>query len=64
MGRMKTNESKVSVAQSQSVSLRTTIPSNIAEQLGLNAGDTLRWKTDKVEGNWIAVIVKRNGDTA
>ena len=59
MGRMKTNESKVSVAQSQSVSLRTTIPSNVAEQLGLNAGDVLGWKTDKVEGDWIAVIIKK-----
>ena len=59
MGRMKTNESKVSVAQSQSVSLRTTIPSNVAEQLGLNAGDTLGWKMDKIDDGWIAMISKK-----
>ena len=58
MGRMKTNESKVSVAQSKSVSLRTTIPSNVAEQLGLNAGDTLRWKMDKDEKSWYMEIRK------
>ena len=60
MGRMKTNESKVSVAQSQSVSLRTTIPSNVAEQLGLGAGDTLGWRTDKEGGNWFAIITRKS----
>lgn len=59
MGRMKTNESKVSIAQSKSVSLRTTIPSNVAEQLNLTAGDTLSWKMDKTDNVWIATIRKK-----
>ena len=58
MGRMKTNESKVAAAQSQSVSIRTTIPAHVAGILDLKPGDTLKWEVDKDGEQWIATIRK------
>ena len=64
MGRMKTNETKVAVAQSKSVSLRTTIPSHLAEQIGLSAGDTLKWESRMDGQDWILKIRKiKNSST-
>ena len=57
---MKTNESKVSIAQSKSVSLRTTIPSNVAVQIGINAGDVVVWEMDKEGEVWIAKIRRKD----
>ena len=59
MARMGTNESKVSIAKAESVSVRTTIPANIAQQMGLETHDILDWKLDKIKGKWIATIEKR-----
>ena len=61
MGRMKTNESRVAVAQSKSVSIRTTIPAHVAGMLDLKPGDTLKWEVDKDGKQWIATI--RKGET-
>ena len=58
MGRLSTNQSRVSKAKPDTISVRTTIPSNIAKKLGLVDGDTLEWDTDKKGSNWIAIAVK------
>ena len=58
MGRMKTNESRVAAAHSQSVSIRTTIPAHVAGMLGLESGDTIKWKVDKDGAGWTAMIRK------
>lgn len=58
MGRMKSNETRVAAAHSSTVSVRTTIPSHIAERLGLEAGDTLTWEIDKDGKSWFVRIRK------
>ena len=58
MGRLATNRSRVSKAKPDTISVRTTIPSNIAKKLGLADGDTLEWDMDKQGNNWIAIAVK------
>lgn len=58
MGRMKTNESRVAAAHSNGVSVRTTIPANVAVMLGLESGNTIKWKVDKDGAGWTAMIRK------
>jgi len=58
MSRLETNQSRVTRAKPDTISVRTTIPSNIAKKLGLADGDTLEWDTDKQNGTWIATAVK------
>jgi|LDZT01.1.fsa_nt_gi bifunctional DNA-binding transcriptional regulator/antitoxin component of YhaV-PrlF toxin-antitoxin module len=51
-------KTKVNKASSTHEQLRSTIPSSIAEKLGINAGDEIDWDLDKVDGVWIATIKK------
>ena len=61
MGRMANNQTKVTQAKPETVSVRTTIPSHIAEKLNLLAGDILDWDVDRTAGGtWVAVIAKRD----
>lgn len=59
MGRLSTNQSRVTQAKPDTISVRTTIPSNIAKQLNLTNGDTLDWEVDKNDKMWIAKITKK-----
>ncbi len=59
MGRLATNQSRVSKAKPDTISVRTTIPSNIAKKLNLTDGDTIEWDTDKHGKTWMATIVKK-----
>lgn len=59
MTRLAGDQTRVSVARSETVSVRTTIPSYIARQMELKAGDTLNWKLDKIGGEWVAMIRKK-----
>ena len=63
MGRLATNHSRVTQAKPDTISVRTTIPSNIAKKLSLTDGDTLEWDTDKNGNTWIA-IAKKVGETS
>ena len=58
MARMAPNQSTVSKAKPDSISVRTTIPVFIARQLKLEIGDILDWKLDKVSNHWIVTIEK------
>ena len=58
MARMASNQSKVSRAKPDSISVRTTIPSFIAKQMNLEIGDVLDWKLDKVKSRWIVTVEK------
>ena len=40
-------------------SLRTTVPMAIVRQMGLSGGDRLEWEMDKIGGEWIATIRKK-----
>ena len=59
MPRTSTNESKAVATRATTVSVRTTIPAHMTQQLGVGAGDTLVWELDKVKGRWIASIAKK-----
>ena len=59
MARFEVNETRVTLAVSNSQSLRTTIPIHIAKKMGLNAGDNITWDLDKISNNWIATIRKK-----
>lgn len=59
MGRVGTNESVLSLAVSNSQSLRTTVPIHIAQKMGLSEGDRIAWDLDKVRNTWIATISKK-----
>jgi len=48
--------SKVSKARHGTVSLRTTIPSAVAEMMGLRDGDILLWEVEP-KGNTMVVTV-------
>ncbi len=58
MSRLATNQSRVTQAKPDTISVRTTIPSNIAKKLNITNGDTLEWDTDKNGNTWIAVAKK------
>ncbi len=58
MARMLPNQSTVSKAKPDSISVRTTIPIFIAKQMELEIGDVLDWKLDKVSNHWIVTIEK------
>ena len=59
MARMDSNQSKVSAARPESISMRTTIPAFIAKQMRLNVGDILQWDLDKTNNIWITTIRKK-----
>lgn len=58
MGKIGVTETRVSLAVSNSDSVRTTIPIHIAKKLGLSEGDTLTWDLDKINGRWIGTVRK------
>ena len=58
MVKIGSNQSKVSAARPESISVRTTIPTFIAKKMGLDVGNTLEWDLDKTDGEWIATIRK------
>ena len=60
MGRMSGDRTRVSSANPDNASVRTTIPAFIAKKLGLAAGSVLDWDLDKVDGVWVATI--RSGE--
>ena len=57
--RVGTNESILSLAVSNSPSLRTTIPIHIVQKMGLAEGDRVKWDLDKINNTWIATISKK-----
>ena len=58
MARIQDGRTSVSIARKATVSLRTTIPTNITRKLDLTAKDQLEWDLDKVDGVWVATIRK------
>ncbi len=52
------NQSTVSKAKSDSISVRTTIPIFIAKQMELEISDVLDLKLDKKANHWIVTIEK------
>ena len=58
MARMNSNQSKVSAARPESISMRTTIPTFLAKKMNLDVGDTLDWDLDKIDGEWVMTIRK------
>ncbi len=59
MARLEVNETRVSLAVSNSNSLRTTIPIHIAKKMGLAEGDSVMWDLDKISNRWIGTIKKK-----
>lgn len=55
---MATFKSKVSKARPETISLRTTIPSPVAEMMGLKDGDTLLWNVEP-KGDKVVVTVSK-----
>ena len=60
MARLKNNETVMTLAVSSSDSLRTTVPIHIVKKLKLEKGDHVEWDIDKVSGDWIATIRKKD----
>lgn len=56
---MKDGETILSLAVSNSYSLRTTVPIHVARQLELEKGDRMVWDLYKEDGKWIAKIRKK-----
>ena len=59
MARLENDETVVSLAVSNSNSLRSTIPLHIAKKLKLCPGDRIAWDLDKEDGVWLAKIIKK-----
>ena len=58
MTKMKKGQTKVVIAKTDSVSLRTTIPSHIVELMKLKDGDSLEWNFDIKDSEGIVTIRK------
>ncbi len=58
MAKMKKGQTRVVKAKTDSVSLRTTIPSHIVELLKLKDGDSLEWNFDIKASEGIVAIKK------
>ena len=58
MAKMKRGQTRVVIAKTDSVSLRTTIPSHIVELLKLKDGDSLEWNFDIKDSEGIVTIKK------
>jgi hypothetical protein len=58
MTKMKKGQTKVVLAKTDSVSLRTTIPSHIVELMKLKDGDSLEWNFDIKDSEGIVTIRK------
>lgn len=59
MGRPASNVTKVARAKPETTSIRTTIPSHIADRLGLDVGDEIYWDIDKIDDKWVATISRK-----
>lgn len=59
MGRLSGTETVVVLASSKSTSLRSTIPTFVAVQMGLEDGDRLVWGLDKRGDTWHATITRK-----
>lgn len=51
-------DSKVSIARTDSKSLRATVPEGIVAFLGLEVGDTLDWRMEFMDGKKVALVTK------
>ena len=58
MTKMKKGQTKVVIAKTDSVSLRTTIPSHIVELMKLKDGDSLEWNFDIKDSKGIVTVRK------
>ena len=58
MAKMKKGQTRVVIAKTDSVSLRTTIPSHIVELMKLKDGDSLEWNFDIKDSVGIVTIKK------
>ena len=58
MAKMKKGQTRVVKAKTDSVSLRTTIPSHIVELLKLKDGDSLEWNFNIKDSEGIVTIKK------
>ena len=58
MAKMKKGQTRVVIAKTDSLSLRTTIPSHIVELLKLKDGDSLEWNFDIKDSEGIVTIKK------
>ena len=58
MTKMKKGQTKVVIAKTDSVSLRTTIPSHIVELMKLKDGDSLEWNFDIKDSEGIVTVRK------
>lgn len=52
------NKSAVARANSKSVSVRATIPEDVARQMGLVVGDVLDWEVEERKNRKVAIIRK------
>lgn len=59
MARMKNNETVMTLAVSNSDSLRTTVPIHIVKKLKLEKGVHVEWDLDKVNNKWVATVQKK-----
>jgi bifunctional DNA-binding transcriptional regulator/antitoxin component of YhaV-PrlF toxin-antitoxin module len=58
MAKMKKGQTRVVLAKTDSVSLRTTIPSHIVELMKLKDGDSLEWNFNIKDSEGIVTIKK------
>lgn len=47
---------KLTLAKTNSISLRTTVPMSIVRQFNLEAGDSLSWRFDVENGQMVVVV--------
>ena len=60
MGRNKGDRTKLTLAKTETDSLRTTVPSSIVRQMKLNAGDQLEWQIESLNPGVIRVTIVRS----
>ena len=60
MGRNKGDKTKLTLAKTETDSLRTTVPSSIVRQMKLNAGDKLEWQIESLDPVVIRVTIVRS----
>ena len=61
MGRVKGNETILSLAVSQSESLRTTVPAHMVDQFNLGPKDRFKWDLKVMDGGLKIVIAPISG---
>jgi bifunctional DNA-binding transcriptional regulator/antitoxin component of YhaV-PrlF toxin-antitoxin module len=53
---MKGITTKLTKAGRDGLSLRTTFPASIKNQLDLKEGDSLNWELDKIKDEWVIIV--------